>query len=40
VTVIFGWLGMILLVSLGAPFWYDLLKALFGVKNLLQKKRE
>lgn len=39
VTTLFGWAGMALLVSLGAPFWYDLLKTLFGVKNLLQKKR-
>jgi hypothetical protein len=38
-TTVLGWFGMALLVSLGAPFWYDLLKTLFGVKNLLQKKR-
>ena len=34
----FGWLGMTLLVSLGAPFWYDLLKSVMGVKELLKKK--
>ncbi len=28
-----GWIGMILLVSLGAPFWYDLLKTIMGIKN-------
>ncbi|MBA4312234.1 MAG: hypothetical protein C0417_06360, partial [Chlorobiaceae bacterium] len=31
-----GWLGMTLLVSLGAPFWYDFLKTLMGVKNSLR----
>jgi hypothetical protein len=34
-----GWLGMILLVSLGAPFWYDLLKTLMGIKNQLKDTR-
>ena len=29
---------MTLLVSLGAPFWYDLLKSVMGVKELLKKK--
>ena len=33
-----GWLGMILLVSLGAPFWYDFLKTLMGVKDKLKQK--
>lgn len=32
-----GWLGMTLLVSLGAPFWYDFLKAVMGVKDKLSK---
>jgi hypothetical protein len=32
-----GWLAMTLLVSLGAPFWYDLLKALMGIKNRFKK---
>jgi hypothetical protein len=34
---ILGWLAMTLLVSLGAPFWYDLLKTLMGVKNYFKK---
>lgn len=33
---ILGWLGMTLLVGLGAPFWYDLLKTLVGVKERLR----
>ena len=33
-----GWALMILLLSVGAPFWEDTLSSLFGVKNLLQKK--
>ncbi|MCK9407820.1 MAG: hypothetical protein M0R68_01665 [Bacteroidetes bacterium] len=33
-----GLFGMTLLVSLGAPFWYDLLKMVMGIKNSLQKK--
>jgi hypothetical protein len=28
-----GWLTMTLLVSLGAPFWYDVLKMIMGLKN-------
>jgi hypothetical protein len=35
-----GWLAMTLLVSLGAPFWYDLLKSLMGVKNMLKNKND
>ena len=27
---------MALLVSMGAPFWYDVLKAIMGVKNKLK----
>jgi hypothetical protein len=34
---ILGWFAMTLLVSLGAPFWYDLLKTLMGIKNYLKK---
>lgn len=30
-----GWLAMTLLVSLGAPFWYDFLKMVMGVKEKL-----
>jgi hypothetical protein len=36
-TAILGWLAMTLLVSLGAPFWYDLLKTLMGIKDYLKK---
>lgn len=35
---LFGWLGMALLVSLGAPFWYDFLKSVMGVKQWLKGK--
>jgi hypothetical protein len=35
---ILGWLAMTLLVSLGAPFWYDILKALMGVKDYFKKE--
>ncbi len=31
-----GWLAMALLVSLGAPFWYDFLKTVMGVKDKLK----
>jgi hypothetical protein len=34
----FGWLAMTLLVGLGAPFWYDLLKTVVGVKEKLKSK--
>jgi hypothetical protein len=33
-----GWIIMILLLSLGAPFWHDALESLFGVKNLLRQQ--
>lgn len=36
---ILGWLSMTLLVSLGAPFWYDFLKAVMGVKEKLKQVR-
>lgn len=36
----FGWLGMTLLVGLGAPFWYDILKTLVGVKERLRSRPE
>jgi hypothetical protein len=32
----FGWIGMTLLVGLGAPFWYDILRTLVGVKERLR----
>lgn len=35
---IVGWLIMTLLVSLGSPFWYDILKTIMGVKNKLKGK--
>lgn len=38
--MIIGWLGTILLVSLGAPFWYDSLKTVMGVKKLVAGKSE
>ncbi|MBL0175643.1 MAG: hypothetical protein IPP94_10325 [Ignavibacteria bacterium] len=34
---IFGWAAMILLVSLGAPFWYDVLRGIVGIKNRLTR---
>jgi hypothetical protein len=37
---IFGWILMVLLLSVGAPFWQDTLESLFGVKNLLRKKSD
>jgi hypothetical protein len=39
-VLIGGWLGMILLVSLGAPFWYDFLKMVMGIKNSFKKSEE
>ena len=38
VKALSGWAIMIMLLSVGAPFWQDALESLFGVKNLLQKK--
>jgi hypothetical protein len=37
-SVLFGWSIMVLLLSVGAPFWQDALESLFGVKNLLRQK--
>ncbi len=31
-----GWILMTLLVGLGAPFWYDILKTIMGIKNKMQ----
>jgi hypothetical protein len=39
IETLLGWLAMTLLVSLGAPFWYDLLKAIMGIKNTLNSKK-
>ena len=33
-----GWLIMTALLSVGAPFWQDVLESLFGLKNLLRKQ--
>jgi len=35
---ILGWLVMTALLSVGAPFWQDVLTSLFGLKNLLNKQ--
>jgi hypothetical protein len=37
------WIGIVasvLLVSLGAPFWHDLLETLFGLKNRMQAQAQ
>lgn len=33
-----GWAIMVMLLSVGAPFWQDALESLFGIKNLLRQK--
>jgi hypothetical protein len=33
-----GWSIMVMLLSVGAPFWQDALESLFGIKSLLRKK--
>jgi len=38
VFVLFGWSIMVLLLSVGAPFWQDTLESLFGLKNLLRQR--
>jgi hypothetical protein len=38
VRTLVGWLIMVLLLSLGAPFWEDALESLFGVKNLIRQQ--
>jgi len=38
IRMLFGWFGMTLLVSLGAPFWYDSLKMIMGIKDSFTKK--
>jgi hypothetical protein len=38
--VLLGWGIMVLLLSVGAPFWEDALESLFGVKNLLRKRSD
>lgn len=34
-----GWIVMTALLSVGAPFWQDVLESLFGLKNFLRKKQ-
>ncbi len=38
VATIVGWAIMVMLLSVGAPFWQDALESLFGIKNLLRQK--
>jgi hypothetical protein len=39
-STLLGWTIMVLLLSVGAPFWQDALESLFGIKNLLRKKSD
>jgi len=39
IRAILGWLAMTLLVSLGAPFWYDFLKTVMGIKERMKKEK-
>jgi hypothetical protein len=38
VVTLVGWAVMVMLLSVGAPFWQDVLESLFGIKNLLRQK--
>ncbi len=38
VVTLVGWAIMVMLLSVGAPFWQDVLESLFGIKNLLRQK--
>jgi len=38
VITLVGWAIMVMLLSVGAPFWQDALESLFGIKNLLRQK--
>jgi hypothetical protein len=38
--VFVGFAIMVMLLSVGAPFWQDALESLFGLKNLLRKKSD
>jgi hypothetical protein len=40
ISVLVGLTIMTLLLSVGAPFWQDVLESLFGVKNLLRKRSD
>jgi hypothetical protein len=37
-ATLIGWALMVMLLSVGAPFWQDALESLFGIKNLLRQK--
>ncbi len=39
IEAIIGWAVMTLLLSVGAPFWQDVLESLFGLKNLLRRQK-
>lgn len=38
VVTLLGWIIMVMLLSVGAPFWQETLESLFGIKNLLRQK--
>ncbi|HJY30431.1 MAG TPA: hypothetical protein VJ306_20530 [Pyrinomonadaceae bacterium] len=38
VVTLLGWGVMVMLLSVGAPFWQDTLESLFGIKQLLRTK--
>ena len=38
ISTVVGWAIMVMLLSVGAPFWQDALESLFGIKNLLRQK--
>ena len=40
VKIVLRWTLMAFLLSLGAPFWHDILQSLFGLKNFLRTKTE
>lgn len=40
VKLLGGWAIMVMLLSVGAPFWQDALESLFGIKNLLRKRSD
>ena len=40
VVTLVGWAIMVMLLSVGAPFWQDTLESLFGIKNLLRQRTD
>jgi hypothetical protein len=38
IVALIGWAIMVMLLSVGAPFWQDALESLFGIKNLLRQR--